>query len=157
MTKIILENFELEKIDLTNKEHLQLIRRFDNDYLVKKYLYPYKDSFYDLVTESFDSQTIFNSFYVINYENRAIGYVEIENMKDTYLNYALLKEERKKGLASKFLKELSKYLLENYKEFVNSVNTIIRNSNNDSIKASINSGFILTEDKDGFVTYSSKR
>ena len=41
--KIELPSFILEKMNITNSKHLQVIKEFDRDYIVKKYLYPYKD------------------------------------------------------------------------------------------------------------------
>ena len=150
---INLDNFHLEKMDITNDEHLALIRKFDNDSLIKEYLYPYKDSFYDLVVNNYNSSSIFNSFFVIHYEERIIGYIEIEKQKDVFLNYAFLEDERKKGLASSFLKELSNYLLENYKNNVESVNGIIRNDNTASIHACKKAGFSLVKKEARFNTY----
>ena len=63
--KIELPSFILEKINITNSKHLQVIKEFDRDYIVKKYLYPYKDSFYDLVSNDLNSPTVFNTFYII--------------------------------------------------------------------------------------------
>ena len=157
MKKIInLPNFRLEEIDTNNEEHFNLIKAFDRDELAKKYLFPYKPSFYDLVNESISTDNIFNTFYIIYFKNRPIGYVEIESPNTTYLNYALLHSERKKGYASMFLRELSIYLLENYKE-VNSVNAIIRKNNSNSINAVKRAGLSKIEEDSKFETYRKNR
>lgn len=156
MNTIQLENFKLEQMVLTKIEHLKLIRSFDNDDVVKKYLYPYKASFYDLVESKTPSPTIFNNFYVIYYKDRIIGYIELENSQNVKLNCALLEHERNKGLTSRLLKELSTYLLDNYDD-VRHVSAIIDNNNKASIKTVKNSGFDFYEESDGFSTYGRKK
>ncbi len=141
MKIINLENFKLEEIDITKQQHLDVIKKFDNDSLVKKYLYPYKDSFYDLVSEGYKTDNIFNTFYIIYFGVIPVGYVEIESPKETFINYALLKSERKRGYAQLFLKELYEYLFENTD--IKSFNLIIRSDNIDSIKVAKKVG--LTE------------
>lgn len=157
MNEIYLPSFMLEKMSLTNQKHLELIKKLDNDDLVKKYLFPYKSSFYDLVTENIESFTFFHNFYVIYLKEKIIGYVEIETPKKTYLNYAILKEERNKGYALLFLREIADYILNTYQQEVESVNTIIRKTNQASIQASLKSGFVLLEDNDpNFETFTKK-
>ncbi len=156
MQTIILDNFVLEKLDLTNNQHLNLISAFDRDETVKKYLYPYKKSFYDLVSKGVSGSDIFHNFYVIRKDNKIVGYIQIEAPGETYLRAALLKEERQKGIISELLKELSKYLLTNYKE-VNSINAIIRNTNLASINAVKKAGFINSDSDNEFETYTKTR
>lgn len=150
---IKLENFILEKIDIRNPKHINLIKQFDNDALVKKYLYPYKESFYDMVLDNDMSDFLFNSFYIINYQDRIVGYVEIKNIKDVDINYALLKSERNRGIATLFLKELSSYLLKECQDQIMSVNTIIRKENIPSINASKKAMFKLYKEDSKFETY----
>lgn len=154
---IKLESFDLEKINIKNIEHLKLIKEFEFDNLVRKYNYPYSGSFYNLVVSNGYSPTIFNNFYAIRHKERLIGYIEIEDSKNIYLNYALLKKERKKGYATKVLKELSNYLLTNYRSKLDSVYTIIKKKNKESINTSIRSGFIFLEESNGFNTYVKKK
>lgn len=156
LKKIVLENFVLEEIDITKKEHLEIIKIFDNDSLVKKYLYPYKDSFYDLVTDSIKTDDIFNTFYIIYTNNTPIGYMEIEKPNKTFLNSALIPTERRKGYSTQLLKELSSYLLKNYSN-VNSVNTIIRKTNESSIGTVLKAGLTKVEEDTNFVTYGKTR
>ena len=156
MKVINLKSFRLEEIDITKQEHLDMIKEFDNDSSVKQYLYPYKDSFYDLVCDAIKTDDIFRTFYAIYTENRIIGYMEIGNSKSTNLNSALIKSERNKGYSKLLLKELSNYLLENYSS-VNSVNTIIRKDNKNSISTVESAGLVKTEEDSKFVTYSSLR
>ena len=40
---INLKNFRLEQMNITKKEHLELIKEFERDDLVKEYLFPYKE------------------------------------------------------------------------------------------------------------------
>ena len=157
MKKIILEDFILIQIDMTNDRHIKFIKEINNDDLIKKYLFPYNESLEDFIDSKVSGVDIFNNFYIIYYENREVGYIEIENMKNVSLNYALLSSERGNGLDSKLLKELSKYILDNYSDQIESVNTIIRNENEASIHASIKGGFDFIETKDGFTTYSKRR
>lgn len=158
MNKIILPSFELDKFDIRKREHLELVKKFDRDESVKKYLFPYKDSFYDLITNSVNGDEIFNNFYVINYENRIIGYIEIENKKKTFLNSAIFYNERKKGYSTLLLKEISDYLLINYPEDVDSVNVIFRTSNSGSVSVLKNSDFQKVENNDvNFETYTKGR
>ena len=154
--KIVLDNFVLEQINITKQEHLNLIKKFDRDDLVKKYLYPYKESFYDLVTESTRGDNIFYNFYVIYKDNKPIGYIEIEAPNKTFLNCALLNSERNKGYASMITRELSNYFLSNYAE-VNSVNAIIRKNNLYSINAIENAGFNSIKEDADFITYNKTR
>lgn len=98
----ILAEFYVRKNVFNKSKTFRINKKLDNDDLVKKYLFPYKSSFYDLVTENIESFTFFHNFYVIYLKEKIIGYVEIETPKKTYLNYAILKEERNKGYASLF-------------------------------------------------------
>lgn len=148
MNEIVLPSFKLEKFDVTKSEHLMLIKRFEFDSDVKKRLYPYKDSFYDLITDNIKSSTIFHSFYVIWFEERIIGYTEIESPRKTFINAAFLKEERSKGFGTRFLRELADYLLANYQEQIESVNTIVHSDNIGSIKNCLKSGFTQVPYKD---------
>lgn len=157
MTSINLDDFFLEKINLKDKEHLLLIKKFEFDNDVRKYNYPHSGSFYNLVTSNGFTSDIFNSFFIIKYEDRIIGYLEIEKSKDVYLNYALLKEERGKGLGPKLLKELSDYLLNEYKDELTKIDIIVDNKNKPSIKATIKSGFEKIEDSNGFTTYRKSK
>lgn len=157
--KIELPSFILEKINITNSKHLQVIKEFDRDYIVKKYLYPYKDSFYDLVSNDLNSPTVFNTFYIIYLKenNKPIGYTEIGIPKNTYINAAFLNQERGKGYGTKFLSELSLYLITNYSDEIETINTIVHRENLASRKTCLNSGFIELETKNPkFVAYVKK-
>ena len=154
--KIILDNFILIKLDRTNDTHIDFIKKIDNDSDIKKYLYPYNATFDDFIDSRVAGFDIFNNFYIVYYENRIIGYIEIENYKNVFINCALLKNERNKGFGSKILSELTSYILSNYPNVL-SVNTIIRNENQASIHATMKSGFEFIENKDGFSTYGKKR
>lgn len=138
-----------------NPLHLNLINIFERDYLVKKYLFPYKESFYDLVNESVKSDKIFHKFYIIKFNNKPIGYVEIESPNTTYLNYALIRSERKKGYATMFIKDITEYLLK--QEEVNSVNAIIRKNNIDSINVFKRLEFDKVLEDSNFETYKKTR
>ena len=154
--EIVLEDFTLIKIDRTNDIHNRFIKEVDMDTDIKKYLYPYNNSLDDFIDTRYSGIDIFNNFYVITYENRIIGYMEIESFKEVKLNYALLKDERGKGLGSLLIRELTNYILSNYPDVI-SVNTIIRNENKSSIHASIKGGLDFIDSKDGFTTYGKKR
>ena len=156
MNNIKLDSFLLEKINLKNKEHLLLIKKFEFDNDVRKYNYPHHGSFYNLVTSNGYTDDIFNTFFVIKYEDRIIGYLEIEKSKDVYLNYAILKEERGKGLGPKVLKELSDYLLNEYRDSIDKIDILVDNKNKPSLKATIKSGFEEVENQNGFTTYRRK-
>lgn len=156
MNNIKLDSFILEKMNLKDKDHLLLIKKFEFDNDVRKYNYPYSGSFYNLVTSNGYTDDIFNSFFVIKYEDRIIGYLEIEKSKEVYLNYALLKEERGKGLGPQVLKELSDYLLREYKNSIDKIDIIVDNKNKPSLKATIKSGFEEVENLNGFTTYRKR-
>lgn len=153
--KIVLNNFILEKINLTNNEHLSLINKFEYDSDVKKYLFPYYSSFYEMVEKNAIGTDIFNNSYIIYYEDRIVGYIELENINNVSLNYALLRKERHKGIITKLIDELSDYLLDNEK--VKSVKAIIRNGNKASLSAISKSKFEFVENKNDFSTYERKR
>ena len=153
--KIELPSFILEKMNITNSKHLQVIKEFDRDYIVKKYLYPYKDSFYDLVSNDLNSPTVFNTFYIIYLKenNKPIGYTEIGRPKNTYINAAFLNQERA-GYVTKFLSELSLYLINNCSDEIETINTIVHRENLASRKNCLNSGFIEVETENPkFVAY----
>lgn len=154
--EIVLKDFRLIKIDRTNDAHINFIKEVDRDSDIKKYLFPYNDSFEDFMDTRFSGNDIFNNFFVIIYDNRIIGYIEIESFKEVKLNCALLRSERSKGLGSLLTRELIDYILVNYPNVL-SVNTLIRNENKASIQAAINSGLEFIETKDGFTTYGKKR
>ena len=157
MKEIKLDDFLLEQINLKNKDHLLMIKQFEFDNIVRKYNYPHSGSFYNLIVNNGYSSTIFNNFYVIKYKEKIIGYLEIEKTKEVYFNYALLQKERGKGLGPKLLKQLSDYLLNNYSDYMDSVNIIVDNKNKASISATLKSGFDFVEESNGFSTFTHRK
>lgn len=157
MSKIInLENFRLEEISITKQEHLDMIKEFDRDPLAKQYLFPYKESFYDLVSDAYKTDDIFDTFYAIYTLDKLIGYIEIGRSNKTLLNSAILKSERNKGYSKQLLKELCDYLLTNYSS-VQSVDTIIRKDNVNSINTVKSAGLVKVEEDSKFETYRKTR
>lgn len=155
MKQINLKNFTLKQVNLSDKNHLEIIESFNNDDLVKKYIFPHKSSFYELVWEYVDTPDIFNTFYLIYHLEKPIGYVEVESSKNVYLNYALLNSERNKGYASLFLKELSDFLID-YKNVI-SVEALVKKDNIASIKVLKNAGLIKTGEDNNFIMYKKTK
>ena len=86
MKIINLEDFTLESFDYNNKEHFNMINKFDNDVEINKYIIRDDDSFSDVIDEYryFTSDEIYNTIYMVRLllTGEIIGSLELDGKKD---------------------------------------------------------------------------
>lgn len=92
--KIILsDNIMLEKINTKNNEHSEVIKKLDNDSLIKKYIIGTFDNFKQLLSYyDLYNDELFNNVYAVRYNNNIVGVVELDGKEnDLYLNLCYFK------------------------------------------------------------------
>ena len=142
MKKIDLEDFTLESFDYNNKEHFNMINKFDMDSEINKYIIPKDESFSDVIDayRYFTSDEIYNTIYLIRLllTDEIIGSIELDGKKeDLYINYAILKKYRNNGYCLTLLKEL----LEKIKEDTTQISLLIKEDNEPSKSLALKAGF----------------
>ena len=158
MKIINLEDFTLESFDYNNKEHFNMINKFDNDVEINKYIIRDDDSFSDVIDEYryFTSDEIYNTIYMVRLllTGEIIESLELDGKKDNlYLNYAILKKYRNNGYGSLLLKELTKKLLLEIKQ----ISLLIKQDNDSSKKLALKTGFKrIGQDEYGYNKYQIK-
>lgn len=141
---MLLNNFKLEKLDLSNFEQKSLFINLSNDPLVVKHL-GYLDILYEEVLNS-DKKHMYSLY---KKDTGYIGIVMLSSMNDFIdIRYMILNEYRNKGYASLLLSELSSY----FSTSVSSLSLTINPSNIYSIKVAYKNDF----KKEGFVKYVKK-
>ena len=101
MKKIILNNFILEEFNEENKDYFNIIKKFDMDEQINKYIIATEDSFSDIVDYYMlsNDDTIYNKLYLVkSLDNKVIGSLELDGvMNNLYINYCILKKYRNNG------------------------------------------------------------
>lgn len=155
--KIILsDNIMLEKINTKNNEHSEVIKKLDNDSLIKKYIIGTFDNFKQLLSYyDLYNDELFNNVYAVRYNNNIVGVVELDGKEnDLYLNYAILSKYRNKHIGSKLLNKVTKYLLTVTKKITLS----IKDDNAASKKIAIKNGYRSSDKKIlGYTNYEINR
>ena len=94
-----------------------------------------------------NDKSIYQSAFVVEEEQIPIGYLYISNVSrdEVFLEYGVLKNFRKKGYATRIIKEISDYLFENYN--IKNIRLDIDPSNIGSIATAKSCGFYLDEEE----------
>lgn len=141
MKIIKLKNFKLESFDYDNKEHYNMISKFDRDKMINKFLITCSDSFSELVDfyNLSNEESIYNKLYMVKNNNgEIIGSIELDGAADDlYLNYSILEEFRCNGYCTKLLKEITKLLLSEIKK----ISLLIKKENEKSKNLALRVGY----------------
>ncbi len=137
--KMKLDNFNLEKIDLYNINHIKIIDCLNDDVYVKKYI----GNLYRIINKC--NESTIDSFYMVIKNEEIIGFIML-SFNNTYrISYALLPKYRKQYLAPLLLQEFSYHLLDN-NLLINTLELIIESSNKKSINAANMVGYKKVSD-----------
>ena len=153
MKNIRLENFILEEFNEENNDYFNIVRKFDMDEQINKYIIATEDSFSDIVHYyNLCNDSIYNSIYLVKLLNgQIIGSIELDGKKDDlYINYCVLKKFRNNGYCTRLLREITMYLLREVK----SISLLIKEDNEKSKKLVLKNGYNnVGYDEYGFYKY----
>ena len=153
MKTIRLENFILEEFNEENKDYFNIVRKFDMDEQINKYIIATEDSFSDIVHfYNLHDDSIYNCIYLVKLLNgQMIGSIELDGKKDDlYINYCILKDFRNNGYCTRLLREITMYLLKEVK----SISLLIKEDNEKSKKLALKNGYNnVGYDEYGFYKY----
>ena len=153
MKNIRLENFILEEFNEENNDYFNIVRKFDMDEQINKYIIATEDSFSDIVHYyNLCNDSIYNSIYLVKLLNgQIIGSIELDGKKDDlYINYCVLKKFRNNGYCTRLLREITMYLLREVK----SISLLIKEDNEKSKKLALKNGYNnVGYDEYGFYKY----
>lgn len=147
-----IEIYSYDEFD-KDQEHLLYVLNNDADflkYVTKKVLERLKDNINQ-------EKIMFNHSYLVKYQGEYVGYIRLEDLKingTLNIEWAISPEYRNQNLATKIVKTISDYLLNNLQEVIK-VRGVIERRNYASKKVALNSGF-LEENRDDFYIYFSK-
>lgn len=133
------------KLDPTNATDRYIVNECSIDSTINNYI-EFKDLFHD--TSYLDRASIYQSPYGIYFENLPIGYLEISKIyltaTDTWVNliYAILKEHRREGYATKVISAVTRLIFNDMVEHIKSVRLQIESDNIPSILTARSAGFI---------------
>ena len=150
-----LGDIEVYSYDETEEGQKHLIYTLNNDQDFLKYV---TKNILERLKENLNEKDLtFNHSYLVKYQNEYVGYIRLEDLKfngSLNIEWAVSKEYQNKKLATKIVKSISDYLLNNLKDVVK-IKGVIERSNYPSRKVALNSGFI-EEDRDDFYIYYAK-
>ena len=153
MKNIRLESFILEEFNEESKDYFNIVRKFDMDEQINKYIIATEDSFSDIVHYyNLYNDSIYNSIYLVKLLNgQIIGSIELDGKKDDlYINYCVLKKFRNNGYCTRLLREITMYLLRKVK----SISLLIKEDNEKSKKLALKNGYNnVGYDEYGFYKY----
>ena len=153
MKNIRLESFILEEFNEESKDYFNIVRKFDMDEQINKYIIATEDSFSDIVHYyNLYNDSIYNSIYSVKLLNgQIIGSIELDGKKDDlYINYCILKKFRNNGYCTRLLREITMYLLREVK----SISLLIKEDNEKSKKLALKNGYNnVGYDEYGFYKY----
>ncbi len=153
MKNIRLESFILEEFNEESKDYFNIVRKFDMDEQINKYIIATEDSFSDIVHYyNLYNDSIYNSIYSVKLLNgQIIGSIELDGKKDDlYINYCILKKFRNNGYCTRLLREITMYLLRKVK----SISLLIKEDNEKSKKLALKNGYNnVGYDEYGFYKY----
>ena len=153
MKNIRLESFILEEFNEESKDYFNIVRKFDMDEQINKYIIATEDSFSDIVHYyNLCNDSIYNSIYLVKLLNgQIIGSIELDGKKDDlYINYCVLKKFRNNGYCTRLLREITMYLLREVK----SISLLIKEDNEKSKKLALKNGYNnVGYDEYGFYKY----
>ena len=135
-------NIQLETLQLVNynDKYHSLLEEFS--LLPIKYISKIKDR----LLSSMNNKNIFNNAFIVMDKNTPIGYLFIFDKKndDIYIEYAICKNMRNNGYATRLVNEITNYLCINYN--IKSIKLNIDQSNIASIKVAEKCGYELDYD-----------
>ena len=140
MKNIRLESFILEEFNEESKDYFNIVRKFDMDEQINKYIIATEDSFSDIVHYyNLYNDSIYNSIYLVKLlDGQIIGSIELDGKKDNlYINYCILKKFRNNGYCTRLLREITMYLLRKVK----SISLLIKEDNEKSKKLALKNGY----------------
>ena len=154
MKNIKLENFMLEEFKDDNKDFFNIVKEFDMDDQINKYIISTEDSYSDIVHyyNSYSDDSIYNSIYLVKLlDGQIIGSIELDGMSDDlYINYCILKKFRNNGYCTRLLREITLYLLKDVKK----ISLLIKDDNDKSKKLALKNGYNnIGYDEYGFYKY----
>ena len=153
MKNIRLESFILEEFNEESKDYFNIVRKFDMDEQINKYIIATEDSFSDIVHYyNLYNDSIYNSIYLVKLlDGQIIGSIELDGKKDDlYINYCVLKKFRNNGYCTRLLREITMYLLRKVK----SISLLIKEDNEKSKKLALKNGYNnVGYDEYGFYKY----
>ena len=153
MKNIRLESFILEEFNEESKDYFNIVRKFDMDEQINKYIIATEDSFSDIVHYyNLYNDSIYNSIYLVKLlDGQIIGSIELDGKKDNlYINYCILKKFRNNGYCTRLLREITMYLLRKVK----SISLLIKEDNEKSKKLALKNGYNnVGYDEYGFYKY----
>lgn len=151
MQQIKLDNFILEKLDLSYKDHQDVINSLTVDKNTQKYLGDLLYSFKRIELRHMENPL--NAAYIAYYNDYPIGYISLSYMKNSYqLSIGILPAYRGQNMAALLTDEFSEYLFDNYKE-INDISLEINTKNIGSIKSAI----LASYQQVGETTYKRSR
>ena len=147
---IKMENFQLEKIDYNNTEHLKYLKT-----LMKS-----KDMSYlwDITDSKLDDMS--NSYIVRNAEDDMVGYLNLSNPTDSFygstisLYYAIEESKRGQGYGKRLVEDVKNWQLQ--KEKIDCIVAQVEPSNVHSQNALLGAGMKEVMRDEDFVTFIEK-
>lgn len=140
-------NIELETLRLTRyseQEYRTLKEQLENGSSSSEYIHQIGERL-ELSKDNYRS--IYQSAFVVLDKDVPIGYLFISNVSkdEVFLEYAVLKDFRRMGYASRIVREISDYLFQNHN--IRSIRLDIDPSNRNSILVANSCGFSLDEEE----------
>ncbi|MBP3635848.1 MAG: GNAT family N-acetyltransferase [Bacilli bacterium] len=152
MSIILSDNMLLEKVDKTNNEHKEIIKKINKDNKIKKYIIGILNDFDELISYyDLYNNEMFNNVYFVRYNNIIVGTIELVGCEDDlYINYAILEEYRGQNIGTKMLRLITLYLL----NIVKKITLSIKESNVESIALASKIGYKPNNNKFlGYIDY----
>jgi len=169
----LIDGLHLEKLDVLNHEHIWLAKELDNDKLINGrsgYLYPIELLFTDKRYSDrmyLSKDDVYGSPYAIYHYDNPVGFMEIskifEEFRQVYISYAILRDYRRLGYASKTLKQISQLILSDRINDINLISLIISCTNESSKAVASRAGFIddglspKEHEAQGYVSYQKTK
>lgn len=162
----LVDDLSLKKIDIEESKDLWLIRKLDQEQ--NEFFYPIENIFKNEYKnrEYLNNESLYNAPFGIYYRKNPIGYLQtalIKKSKIATLACKVLEMERKKGYATKTVKELTRKMLMDTSEEIKKVLVAIDIENERCKKVVIHAGFkgdILSkveQERNGVVLYEKTK
>lgn len=168
----LIDGLHIKKLDAMDQKDIWLANELDKDEMISGedgYLYPINSIFKDrhyLNGKHLLRSDIYQSPYAIYCDKVPVGFMEISDITFTNMvevTYALLKQYRGKGYAFKTLKEVSRQILLDQLNDVQSVSLVIDLKNEASQNVAMRAGFVsdgLSEEehnRQGYIGYQKTK
>ena len=153
----------LEKINLNKNAHTWLLDTLNKENpSSQSFIWNFKKEIQKRTDNYLERPDILYSPFALYSYDHPVGYLEISDIYNSgnyvCLIYALLKKEQKKGYASRTLLNISKILLNEYKQEIQKVILTIDSNNKESITLAKRCGFYTLDtpiqiEQNGICTY----